>query len=111
MITITVDAALLATLRQADGPAEVRDADGNVVGIFAPVAPEHAEAAARTDWEELERRARSTGGRTLKEIFQRLQTLTADEAVRADLQRKIDQMTKDEECDTRSCTTSPPKTS
>lgn len=62
MITITADAALLAALRQADGPAEVRDADGNVVGISAPVAPEHAEAAARMDWEELERRARSTGG-------------------------------------------------
>lgn len=98
MITITADAALLAVLRQADGPAEVRDADGNVVGIFAPVAPEHAKAAARTDWEELERRARSTGGRTLKQIFQRLQTLTSDEAVRSRLQMKIDQMTEDEGC-------------
>ncbi len=98
MITITADAALLAALRQADGPAEVRDADGNVVGIFAPVAPEHAKAAARTDWEELERRARSTGGRTLKQIFQRLQTLTSDEAVRSRLQMKIDQMTEDEGC-------------
>ncbi len=100
MITITADAALLATLRQADGPAQVRDTNGNVVGFFAPVAPEHAEAAARTDWEELDRRARSTGGRTLKEIFQRLQTLTTDEAVRGRLQKKIDQMTEDEGCDT-----------
>ncbi len=111
MVTLTADAALLAVLRNANGPAEIRDSDGNIVGLFTPAADEHAVVRTQEEWEELRRRAQRTGGRTLKEIFQRMQTLTTDEAVRARLQKQIDQMTEEEGCDTQSCTTPPPRTS
>ena len=100
MVTLTADAALLAILRIATGPAEIRDADGNIVGLFTPAADENALVRTQEEWEELRRRAQRTGGRTLKEIFQRMQTLTTDEAVRARLQKQIDGMTEEEGRDT-----------
>jgi hypothetical protein len=101
MITVTADDAMVEKLRQANGPAEIRDAHGNVVGFFAPASGAAAGGRTEEDWEELRRRAQSTGGRSLKEIFRRLQSLTADESARARLQKKIDQMAEDEGCATR----------
>ncbi len=100
MVTLTADAALLAVLRKASGPAEIRDADGNIVGLFTPATDENAVVRTQEEWAELHRRAQGTGGRTLKEIFQRMQSLTTDEAVRARLQKQIDRMTEEEGCDT-----------
>jgi len=105
MLTITADAAMLAKLRAANGLAEIRDDEGTVVGFYAPAsvekAPQRAEAAARVDWEELRRRANSPErGRTLKEVFQHLQSITKDEPMRAYLQQKIDRMTEEEGCPT-----------
>jgi hypothetical protein len=101
MVTLTADADLLAILRKANGPAEIRDADGNMVGFFTPAGAENAVGRTEEEWEELRRRAQSTGGRTLKEIFQRMQSLTTDESERADLQEKIDRMEEEDGCDTR----------
>ena len=100
MITLTADAALLAVLRKANGPAQIQDEDGNFVGFFTPAADEKTIRRTPEEWAELDRRARNKGGHTLKEIFQRMQTLTTDEAVRARLQKHIDRMDEDEECDT-----------
>jgi hypothetical protein len=63
MTSLIADDAMLAVLRQAAGLAEIRDTRGEVVGFFAPVSLEqarrYAEAAARIDRAELERRKQS----------------------------------------------------
>jgi hypothetical protein len=100
MVTVTADGAFLDVLRKANGPAEIRDSDGNFVGVFTPAAGENVLMRTEEEWAELRRRAERTGGHTLKEIFQRMQALTTDEAVRARLQKQIDRMVEDEECDT-----------
>lgn len=100
MITLTADAALLAVLRKANGPAQIQDEEGNFVGFFTPAADETTIQRTPEEWAELDRRARNKGGRTLKEIFQRMQTLTTDESERAGLQEKIDRMDEEDGCDT-----------
>jgi hypothetical protein len=104
MMTVTADNAMLSKLRQATEFAEIRDGDGNVVGFFLPPEDDESSSggdAAPLDWEELDRRTRSTEkGFTTKEVFEHLLTLTQDEATRADLQRKIDRLAKEEGCDT-----------
>jgi len=100
MVTLTADKALLALLRKANGPAEIRDPDGNFVGFFTPAADERTVQRTEAEWADLHRRARARGGHTLKEIFQRMQTLTTDESERADLQEKIDRMDEEDGCDT-----------
>jgi hypothetical protein len=101
MVTLTADAALLSVLRKANGPAEIRDADGNFVGFFTPAADEKTIGRTEEEWAELHHRAQSTGGHTLREIFQRMQSLTTDESVRARLQKQIDQMAEEDQCATR----------
>lgn len=53
MVTLTADEKVLAILNQATELAEIRDAAGNVIGFFAPIALEHAanyaNAAAHID--------------------------------------------------------------
>jgi hypothetical protein len=100
MITLTADAALLAILRKATGPAEIRDGDGNFVGFFTPAADERTIQRTEAEWAELDRRARNKGGHTLKEIFQRMQTLTTDESECAHLQEMIDRMDEEDRCAT-----------
>jgi hypothetical protein len=95
MITVTADVALAEKLRQANGPAEIRDPEGKVVGFFAPVSVNHAlqyaQVAARIDRAELARRkASEKTGRTTREVFERLKTLTQDPETLAHLQQKID---------------------
>jgi hypothetical protein len=42
MITLTANDALLAALKQATDVVEIRDAQGTVIGYFAPVSAERA---------------------------------------------------------------------
>jgi hypothetical protein len=80
MRTITADAALIAVLRQATGLTELRDAEGNVVGFFAPVsvdrAPLYAQAAADISPADVKRR-KEEGGKThtTPEVLRRLDAL------------------------------------
>ena len=95
MITITADGPTLAALRQANGPAEVRDPEGRVVGLFTPAAlnavQQHGHATPRIDRDELARRkASEKKGRSTREVFEHLRTLTQDPELLADLQEKID---------------------
>ena len=99
MTTITAKGAMLTVLRQAHGLAEIRDPEGKVLGFFAPVevshAPQYAGAAASIDRAELARRkASEKTGRTTREVFERLKTLTHDPEVLAHLQEKIDGLTE-----------------
>jgi hypothetical protein len=100
MNTITADGALLSILRKANGPVEIRDEDGAFVGVFSPVGDGYAVDRTPEEWAEMDRRAQNTGGRTLKEIFQRMQALTQDESVRARLQESIDRMDEEDRCPT-----------
>jgi hypothetical protein len=105
MITLTADDATLAVLRQASDLAEIRDRDGNLIGFFAPPsfeeAFEYTRVAAQIDPAELERRKHEPGERvTTKQLFERLKSLTDDEAERAELQKAIDEMTEWERCST-----------
>jgi hypothetical protein len=74
---------------------QVRDAAGNVLGFFAPIAQEHArsyaEGAGRLDPLELERRKSNKElGRTTEQVFEHLLSITPDEEMRAFLREKID---------------------
>ena len=85
MTTLTADEAMLAVLRQAKGPAEIRDAQGKVVGIFTPVS------AAEWPGEK---------SRTTREVFEHLKSLTTDPATQAYLQTKIDGLKERDQCAT-----------
>jgi hypothetical protein len=67
MNALMLDEAAVATLRQAAGLVEIRDASGTVVGFFAPVsldcAARYAQAAAAIDPLEVQRR-KEAGGKT-----------------------------------------------
>jgi hypothetical protein len=76
---------------------EICDAAGRVVGHIAPAskeqAPLHAQTATRMDRAEIARRKGShKTGRTTREVFQRLQSLTQDSELIAHLQAKIDSL-------------------
>lgn len=71
MNQITVDSSLGARFRVQPGPVEVRDAAGQVLGYFTPVADAtlYREAEIPVSEEELRRRAAEGGGRPLQEIL------------------------------------------
>jgi len=102
MITVTADDVALATLRRATGPAEIRDTKGNLVGFFAPANAGQVRLngpATEADLPEIERRkVAETGGKTTREVFERLQSLTTDPALQAHLQQKIDKPAEEERC-------------
>jgi hypothetical protein len=80
MITLTLDDAALALLRQAAGLSEIRDSSGQVVGFFAPAtmsqARLYAQAAAQTDPAEVKRRVEAGATElTAQEMVERLQSL------------------------------------
>src|SRR4051794_19430952 len=88
-------------------PEDVYDESGKLLGLFVPANLErgkqlYAELDAKTDWAEVERRAREEKGqgRPLREVFKHLQTLTADPAERAHLQKLIDRMAARDGCPT-----------
>ena len=82
MSTITVDAAVQKLLSGVTEVTEVRDVDGNLLGVFTPRAKTEEErlyekARKLFDPVELERRMREeTGhGKPLAEIIKRLEAL------------------------------------
>jgi hypothetical protein len=79
MLTVTADAAMKAALRQANGLAQVCDADGTVIGFFAPVSIEraalYAEAAASIDPTLHKRQPKDGPNRTTAEVLDYLKTL------------------------------------
>lgn len=93
MTVLTSDETVLAFLRQAKEQAEIRDAAGNFVGVFTPArssAPYPTTRATEADLAEIDRRrATETGGKSLREIFLHLRTLTTNPAAIADLDRHI----------------------
>ncbi len=69
MSRITLDAAAISTIEQAEGVVEVCDAAGRVVGRLYPLSQDYSKIVLNIDEVELERRSRETGGRSLKEIM------------------------------------------
>ncbi len=106
MTHLTADSAMLAVLSQAKELAEIRDASGKIIGYFAPVSAKdpqrQAQAAARLDRADLERRwATERGqGRTTREVFEHLLSLTPDPQTQAYLREKIAVLAERERCDT-----------
>jgi hypothetical protein len=79
LITLTADKKMLALLAQVKELAEVRDANGNVVGFFAPLSlphgQEYAKAAAQIDPAEMQRRKKDKQrGHSTKEVLERLKS-------------------------------------
>ena len=71
MNRIVVDQALRDTLANFDKPVEFSDGAGNILGYFHPAAEaiDYEGYECPTSDEELERRARDGGGRSLEEIM------------------------------------------
>jgi hypothetical protein len=102
METLTIGKDLLVLLRQARGPAELRDENGAFVGVFSPdKVPTSGEARrkVRTPAEEaallaeLDRRTNDPRpDRTFRQAFERLLTLATDPTQRNLIQEKIDQL-------------------
>lgn len=80
MIRVIADERMKARLVELSGPAEIRDADGHVIGYFTPASAREAElysrAAAALDPEEMKRRKNSgEKGYTTAEVLQHLNSL------------------------------------
>jgi hypothetical protein len=102
MTVLTVDEATLALLKQAREQVELRDVQGNFVGFFTPARsgrPYPTTPATEADLPELDRlRAIETEGKTLREIFEHLKTLTTNPAELAELDRCIREMVQRDQC-------------
>lgn len=108
MTTLPANDGVLAAFRQATNVVEIRDAHGTIIGYFAPVSAEraHLYGVQRPSGEEtgaegseIERlKATANPGKTTREVFERLKTLTDDPALQADLQRHIDELTERDRC-------------
>jgi len=79
MLTVHADAAMKAALQKATGLAQVCDADGTVIGFFAPVSLErahlYAEAAASIDPTAHRRQPQNGPTKTTAEVLEHLKTL------------------------------------
>ena len=81
MNSLTADATLQRSLDALVCLTEIRDAQGNVIGYFAPVgadkaAAAYSQAAARFDAEEMRRRKQSgENGLTTEEVLRHLESL------------------------------------
>ena len=80
MIRLTADAAMKSKLGQLDQPAEIRDADGNVIGYFTPAGHHEAllyrDAAAHLDPDEMKCRKESGAkGFTTNEVLEHLKSI------------------------------------
>jgi hypothetical protein len=94
MTSLTVDAATLALLSQATDLAEIRDANGSVIGYFTPAA-QAAEPIAPFDMAEVERRKNSLDRPvTTVELFEHLLSLAQTDEEREDVQRHIREITE-----------------
>ena len=80
MIHITADAELQAKLSGLEGPAEIRDESGKVIGYFTPADRDeqnlYQRAVAKLDHDEMNRR-KKTGqkGFTTEEVVEHLESL------------------------------------
>ncbi|MBI3466869.1 MAG: hypothetical protein HY000_27970 [Planctomycetes bacterium] len=80
MDIVIVNAEVSAKLRTVEKLVEIRDADGNVMGYFAPAAwpaaRQYAQAAAHFDPEEIRRRKESSEECfTTQEVLEHLKEL------------------------------------
>src|SRR5437879_6237142 len=103
MTTLTVGKEVETILRQTQDLAEIRDGQGQIIGFFAPVSLEHAaryaQAATMIDRAEIQRRRAIPGkSYTTKEVFEHLLSMTTDEKMRQDLQRKIEVQVERDRC-------------
>ena len=71
MTSITVDQDTQAKLDKVEHAVELRDATGRLLGYFAPAVDpsEYADIDVGVSEEELDRRSKAGGGRTLREIL------------------------------------------
>jgi len=81
MSTITADPTLLLVLSQMKDVTEIRDANGNVVGVYTPKAMTAEDARKLFDLKKArETLAREKGkGRPFKEIVRKLRSMEAAE--------------------------------
>ena len=96
MVTLTANDAVLAVLGQVKELAEIRDASGTVIGFFAP-----ANGLGDSKLNPLEiarRKAANQPGRSTREVFEHLLSLTKDDRLRADLQNRIDVLKERDAC-------------
>ena len=71
MTSIVVDQATQAKLDKVDHAVELRDKAGRLLGYFAPAVDHsaYADIEGGVSEEELDRRSKEGGGRTLSEIM------------------------------------------
>jgi hypothetical protein len=107
MTRVIADQEMLAALGRAKELVEIGDPNGNVIGFFAPVSLAHAaryaEFAARIDRKELDRRCSVEGGkgRSLREVYEHLLTLTTDPQGQAHLREQIAKLAERDQCTSR----------
>lgn len=96
----TVDNATAALLRQVAEPVQIRDSNGTIVGFFAPLPfGDHSSRGRLTEAELAElhrRRAAERPGKSTREVFEHLKTLTDNPADLDDLQRHIDELAEED---------------
>jgi hypothetical protein len=105
MVSLTANDSMVALLNQAKGLTEICDPKGKVIGFFAPISLEHAQdyvvGAAHFDRAEIQRRKeQNLPGRTTKEVFEHLLSLTKEERLRSYLQEKIKDLAERDGCAT-----------
>ena len=71
MTTLTIPDVILSQIQPGEQTVEVCDATGRVVGYFAPVATteDYRRATPPVSDDELDRRSKAGGGRSLTEIL------------------------------------------
>jgi|688.fasta_scaffold147620_3 hypothetical protein len=76
MTTITIPDAILSQIQPGEQAVEVCDATGRLVGYFAPVATaeDYRKTKPPVSDDELDRRSKAGGGRSLTEILADLQS-------------------------------------
>ena len=79
MSTVVIDAATAAKLQEQTSEAEIRTADGTLVGVFYPIlegTPEdYAWAKSQFTDEEIEAARQEPGGYTTDEVLRHLRAL------------------------------------
>jgi hypothetical protein len=80
MASITVDDVTASLLRWVNRPVKIVDQEGNWIGTFEPVDERrlHRDAECPLSENELRRRARKGGGRSLTEILATLENRPRD---------------------------------
>src|SRR5260370_38909783 len=103
MGSIVANRTMLQALGGVRELTVIRNPQGEIIGLFAPRALQHAskyaELFTRFDPAEIERRKRSgKKGFTTKEVFQKLQSLTKDRSMKNHLQKLIKGLEERDRC-------------